>query len=116
MMSLAAEEWTVPADAAAVRNPVPASAASVNAGKALYETDCLICHGASGRGDGAGGVYLEPKPTNLIDPAVLRQTDGALFWKISTGRSVMLGWATVADEADRWNLVNYLRSLAPAAK
>ena len=39
---------------AALRNPLPRSAANVAAGKKLYEQNCAVCHGAAGRGDGPG--------------------------------------------------------------
>ncbi|HEX5503336.1 MAG TPA: copper resistance protein CopC, partial [Thermomicrobiales bacterium] len=34
------------------RNPVPADAASLTSGQALYQANCLSCHGPRGRGDG----------------------------------------------------------------
>ena len=101
------------AEAAAVVNPVPATPYAISVGKSLYEHNCLICHGAGGRGDGAGGTYLKPKPTDLLDPAVSKQSDGALFWKISKGRGVMLGFgALLKDDKQRWELVDYIRSFA----
>jgi len=111
--TLYSEEWTVSAADAAVVNPVPATPYAINAGKSLYEHNCLICHGAGGRGDGAGGTYLKPRPKDLLDPAVSKLSDGALFWKISKGRGVMLGFAAILkDDKQRWELVDYIRSLA----
>jgi mono/diheme cytochrome c family protein len=35
----------------------------------IFETRCSVCHGAFGRGDGAGAAALNPKPQNYADPA-----------------------------------------------
>lgn len=34
-------------------------------GKALFESNCASCHGAGGKGDGAAGQFLNPKPADL---------------------------------------------------
>lgn len=42
-----------------------ASAASVAAGAALFKTNCTVCHGDSGKGDGVGAAGLAVKPRDL---------------------------------------------------
>jgi cytochrome c553 len=37
--------------------------------RAMYDTVCVMCHGTSGKGDGAGAANLNPKPRNYTDPA-----------------------------------------------
>ena len=54
-------------DAAKLENPVAATAESIASGKALYEKQCAGCHGDTGKGDGAIGEELNPKPANLTD-------------------------------------------------
>lgn len=109
---IAAEDWIAPTDAAAVKNPTATSAESISAGKAIYERNCLVCHGATGLGDGAGATYLTPKPAKLSDTKIQQQSDGAMFWKISTGRGLMTGWSAMLKDKERWDLVNYLRTFA----
>jgi mono/diheme cytochrome c family protein len=41
---------------------------------------------------------------------VQEETDGALYWKISSGRGAMPPWRHLL-ESDRWAVVHYLRSL-----
>ena len=40
--------------------------------------------------DGPAGAALNPKPKDLAGKVVQAQTDGELFWKISTGRGGIL--------------------------
>jgi len=50
-----------------------ASAAATGGGSAAAEAltafngKCVVCHGASGKGDGAGAAALDPKPRNFTD-------------------------------------------------
>ena len=71
----------------------------------------MACHGTKGKGDGAGGKSLNPKPANLASKEVQQQTDGEIFWKISNGRNAMIKWGPIIKESDRWHLVNYIRTL-----
>ncbi len=59
--AFAAEEWKVPAEAAAVVNPVKITDAAVAAGKKSYVQFCQMCHGATGKGDGEAAAALTPQ-------------------------------------------------------
>jgi mono/diheme cytochrome c family protein len=89
--------------------------ASIAAGKTLYEHNCLACHGLTGKGDGPAGLALNPRPADLSYHAIPGvHTDGQLFDWISNGfpNSAMPAFASKLSEDDRWNLVNYIRTLA----
>ena len=46
--------------AAKLKNAVPATAASIASGFALYQKQCAGCHGDTGKGDGSMGAELTP--------------------------------------------------------
>src|SRR5260370_18598355 len=67
-------------EAAKLENPVAADAASIAAGKELYEKNCASCHGASGKGDGKMGETMKTKPPDLTDAACQpRSADGEAY-------------------------------------
>lgn len=96
-------------------NPIPPNEDSVAAGQALYQRNCVPCHGVSGRGDGPVGLTLNPPPANLTIHTVPGvHPDGQLYLWISDGfpgASAMPAFRTIIADDDRWNLVNYLRTL-----
>lgn len=104
--------WPVPAYASRKKNPIPASSAAIDAGSKLFVISCAPCHGAQGRGDGPAAAALNPRPANLSLPAMWQNTDGDLFYKLTTGKTPMPAF-DVLSETDRWDLVNFVRTLAP---
>jgi mono/diheme cytochrome c family protein len=106
------EKWTAPAAETRRRNPVAVSESSLAAGRKIYLKRCVGCHGKTGNGDGPDATDLGIHPAKLSDPAIREETDGELFWKISVGKKPMPNYGTRLSSTDRWNVINYLRSLA----
>jgi len=104
--------WMAPAEEAAKANPVEATEASITKGKAIFQEHCMICHGKEGKGTGALAGSLDPKPADLTGRMIRMHPDGDIFYKISKGRGAMPSWEMTIPEEDRWNLVNYIRSLS----
>jgi len=102
--------WVAPAGEKDKKNPLPADAQTIAQGKKVAEVNCVSCHGAKGKGDGAAAVALNPKPADWTSAKVQAESDGEIFWKISTGRGAMPAW-NFLPERDRWALVRYIRSL-----
>jgi mono/diheme cytochrome c family protein len=101
--------------AAKLKNPVAADATSVAAGKQLYDKQCAGCHGDTGKGDGAMGEELNPKPANLADADWKHgSTDGEIFTVIRDGvkNTGMKPYARKLTTHQIWDVVNYVRSLA----
>lgn len=107
----AQKNWDAPESADSLVNPVKNDARATASGKKLFNSLCFVCHGPKGKGDGMAGVGLYPKPSNLTSEPVQSQTDGAIFWKISEGRSPMPSYDHSLPEDQRWALVNYIRTL-----
>lgn len=40
---------------------------NASAGKAVFQQNCVVCHGATGKGDGAAAAGLNPKPANFSE-------------------------------------------------
>jgi mono/diheme cytochrome c family protein len=96
---------------------------SLNRGQFLYQTYCQVCHGAGGKGDGpisavAGGPF--PAVRNLTDAAARRRSDGYLYGMLvnamAMGHGLMPHYGDKVRGADRWDLVNYVRSLQQQAR
>ena len=105
-------DWKAPPTAVNRPNPVPANPNTIALGQKLYVSNCMICHGQTGRGDGPGAAALEKKPADLGARIKAGETDGELFWKITEGRSPMLSWKGSLTETQRWEIVNYIKTLA----
>ena len=103
-------KWDAPAAEKAKKNPVARTKDSAAAGKKVADQMCVLCHGSGGKGDGTGAAQLPKKPADWTSKVVQDETDGSLFWKITTGNAPMPPWQSL-PEKDRWNLVNYIRTL-----
>jgi mono/diheme cytochrome c family protein len=108
----ATEKWTAPPTEARKKNPVAINQSSLAIGQKIYVKRCVACHGRAGNGDGPDAADLGIHPAKLSDPMIRDQADGELFWKITIGKKPMPSYGTRLSPTDRWNVINYLRSLA----
>ena len=106
-----------------IANPRTRTSASINRGKIVYETYCLVCHGETGRGDGpisadAGGPFAGVR--SLVTDTVGRRSDGYLYGVIVNaqlmGRGLMPRYGDKIRGTDQWDLVNYVRTLQALAR
>ena len=86
-------------------NPLAGHPEAVAAGELVYRDHCLQCHRADAMGD---GHKKPPLRSNRIRTA----TDGDIEWFLRQGDlgHGMPSWSNL-PEAQRWQLVAYLRSI-----
>ncbi|HKU75160.1 MAG TPA: cytochrome c [Pyrinomonadaceae bacterium] len=110
--------WELPEDADKTKNPTPATAESIERGKTLYlertKGNCIFCHGETGAGNEASLPRLRRKPADLTNKErMTAMTDGEVYWKITKGiTGIMPAGERRMNEAERWDVVNYVRTLA----
>ncbi|HPG33272.1 MAG: cytochrome c [Lentimicrobium sp.] len=115
-MAMAQKEggpWTIPAKYKTMKSTIKATDPSVmTTGKELYNKNCKSCHGSKGLGDGPKSASLEYIVPPFNSKAFSAQTDGDLYYKSFVGRKEMPNFEKkVTDEADRWAIVNFIRTL-----
>ena len=110
------EEWESPPAADKKLNPLKPDLAGIAAGKTLYTKECFSCHGKTGRGDGPAAAALGKSPGDLSSKMTQDHTDGALLWKIQTGKPPMPSYQKKLSEIQVWQLINYMRTLKATAK
>jgi mono/diheme cytochrome c family protein len=103
--------WVAPSSANELKNPFANNEDALKKGKKLYAQNCAICHGDKGKGDGIAGAALKPKPANFTLESIQSQSDGAIFWKLTAGRSPMAAYKEILSEEQRWQLITYIRTL-----
>src|SRR5881296_1686166 len=107
-------------------NPRTRTSESINRGRFLYETYCLVCHGQRGRGDGpisSTNGQTPPGPffgvRSLVNDTIARRTDGYIYAVIVSGQVMGRGLMPIYGDkvrgTERWDLVNYVRTLQAAA-
>jgi mono/diheme cytochrome c family protein len=100
--------WQPPQSAVVRSNPLAQNAMAEGGGRKLFLRECSECHGQEGSG--------RKRAADLLLPEVQKQSDGALFWKITNGnaRHGMPSFSRL-PELERWQLVLYLRQLPVSA-
>ena len=111
----------VPLTARFAQNPTPDNPATIAAGRALFQANCVVCHGPKGLGDGPAGATLNPRPFNL-QVHVPQHAPGELEYWIANGIpfTAMPAWGTndpdtgkpKLTDIERWEIVRYLQALA----
>jgi putative copper resistance protein D len=113
----------VPFTARFAQNPTPDTPETIDKGRALFQTNCAICHGPRALGDGPQAFLLQPRPVNL-QLHVPQHAAGEIYYWITSGvaGTGMPAWKEVRapdgshesglTDEERWAIVRYLQALA----
>jgi cytochrome c oxidase cbb3-type subunit III len=87
------------------------------AGKTKYDTLCVGCHGATGKGDGSAAAALNPKPGDFTNCKEMgKLSDDTLHKTIKEGGKavnkspIMPPWAASLNDQQIGDVVSYVRS------
>ncbi len=83
----------------------------VNMGVALYQRNCVVCHGVTGDGNGPRAYFIFPKPRDFRAPeAQAKYSRAHLFEVIAKGTlgSEMPAWNKVLTDAEIGHLAEYV--------
>jgi mono/diheme cytochrome c family protein len=105
------ELWLAPEWADTIKNTLALNAENISKGEELYNMYCFSCHGDTGYGDGPAGGSMGIRPANFHDQMVIKQKDGAIFWKLSNGNGNMPPYKEILSEKERWQLISFVREL-----
>ncbi len=88
-------------------DPLQPTAAALAEGKALFETYCLVCHGAAGHGDGPLADKI-PRPPSYTSERLMQFPPGRLYHVITMGARKMPSYAAQLSPEERWKVVTYV--------
>lgn len=95
----------------------PAAPVSLERGKAIYQENCLQCHGPAGQADGPKAAELDPAPAVLADPQFTGDEhtepyDNFEIISVGIANTAMQAWADVLTEKERWDVTYYIRTFS----
>ena len=96
-------------------NPVSSTTASIALGKYAFAKACSACHGLNGKGETPVAKLLAEQGAVLPDLALVStyRSEGFMYGTIRNGGINMPPYAGQTTPQERWNIINYIRSLQP---
>ena len=99
------------------RNPLPATAENIAAGREAFSHYCVACHGMDGQNTGVPFADSMSPPVPLLSSSEIQSyTDGQLKWVIDNGiePSGMPASKGILSDDEIWSTVLFIRHLPPA--
>jgi mono/diheme cytochrome c family protein len=93
-----------------LQDPFHATPRTLDEGKALFQTYCMVCHGEKGLGDGpiAGKI---PPPPSYVSARLMQFPPGRIFYVATKGWGKMPSYATQLSADERWKIVTYVHTV-----
>jgi mono/diheme cytochrome c family protein len=104
---LSAQTWVVPEENREKVAPFRFTPEMQKQGENLYLRNCQSCHGLPGKNN---SVKMVPPPGDLSADRVRTQTDGEIFYRITTGKTPMPQFQNILAEEERWWIISFLRT------
>jgi hypothetical protein len=104
---LTAQEWMVPEEKKGKLSPFHFNEEARKTGERLYVLNCKSCHGIPGK---ANFINLVPPPGDPATEKIQHNSDGEIFYKVTTGRGPMPSFKNALSSTDIWNVISYLRT------
>ena len=103
----------IPPEARKRENPVPNVKEAIEAGGAVFASQCAMCHGENGKGRGDLALSLRMKVPDMTDPKLQKKrTDGDFYYIIATGHGQMPGEKRLPENS-LWEMIRFIRTLQP---
>ena len=112
-LHLSAQVWVVPAENETRKSPFAFDDASRKAGAELYITNCKSCHGEPGKNN---AIPLVPPPPDMASARMQGNSDGAMQYKLISGRGPMPSFKNTLSSTDIWRVISFVRSFNPTYK
>jgi mono/diheme cytochrome c family protein len=100
-------------DASQVAEPWVSTPEMIAHGQKAFQTNCSMCHGQGGLGDGPAGQGLNPKPRNLVEGDWKK--GAGLIAKFDVITNGIQGTSMAAfghlKLADRWAMAHWIQSV-----
>ncbi len=111
LMRTSAQQWVVPDDQKGKVAPFMFSPDLQKQGEGIYTKNCVSCHGMPGKDNWV--KQLSPPPGDLAMVKAQKQSDGELFYRITTGKAPMPEFRNILSEDERWWVISFLRTFNP---
>ncbi len=88
-------------------------------GRKIFKTNCALCHGLNGNGNGPLATHLDPAPAVLSDPEITGNDHSTAydnFQVISVGiaNTAMVAWSEFLPEEELWDVTYFVRTFSNA--
>jgi cytochrome c5 len=102
-----ASAWVVPEEAKEKLAPFKFTPETVKNGEATFQKICKSCHGDPGKQNWA---KIVPPPGDPASVEFQKQTDGEMFFRVTSGKTPMPQFGNILSEDERWQVISYIRS------
>jgi mono/diheme cytochrome c family protein len=83
-----------------------------NEGKKIFATNCAICHGEKGDGQGhLPSIDKFPPPPSYLSEPLLSLPEGQRYHTLVYGKGMMGSFGTQLNHRERWLVLDYVKSL-----